>query len=207
MYTHDHPSNTMGTESTAGDEFQPDAPQKVTISFHDRVFVFDGVPPQELQIALLILGGYKFDSNTIVIGSPPEYKSNCPKRQEIINRYRCKRQRRCFEKRIRYNVRQEVALRMQRKRGQFASRNSEEASMAHTLSEEEDHGEQIACTNCGIISNDTPMMRRGPTGPGTLCNACGIIWANKGVMRDVSKKRRLNHNFPAYQKAYYDNEN
>ncbi|KAF8377397.1 hypothetical protein HHK36_030774 [Tetracentron sinense] len=23
------------------------------------------------------------------------------------------------------------------------------------------------------------MMRRGPAGPRTLCNACGLMWANK----------------------------
>lgn len=31
------------------------------------------------------------------------------------------------------------------------------------------------------------MMRRGPDGPRTLCNACGLMWANKGTLRDLSK--------------------
>ncbi|KAK9733813.1 hypothetical protein RND81_04G094100 [Saponaria officinalis] len=35
------------------------------------------------------------------------------------------------------------------------------------------------------------MMRRGPHGPRTLCNACGLFWANKGVLRDLSKKHEL----------------
>ena len=35
------------------------------------------------------------------------------------------------------------------------------------------------CTHCGISSKSTPMMRRGPAGPRTLCNACGLKWANK----------------------------
>lgn len=35
------------------------------------------------------------------------------------------------------------------------------------------------CTHCGTSSNSTPMMRRGPAGPRTLCNACGLKWANK----------------------------
>lgn len=35
------------------------------------------------------------------------------------------------------------------------------------------------CTNCGIGEKATPMMRRGPHGPGTLCNACGLQWASK----------------------------
>ncbi|XP_021770645.1 GATA transcription factor 18-like isoform X2 [Chenopodium quinoa] len=35
------------------------------------------------------------------------------------------------------------------------------------------------CQHCGISENDTPAMRRGPAGPRTLCNACGLMWANK----------------------------
>lgn len=30
-------------------------------------------------------------------------------------------------------------------------------------------------------------MRRGPSGPRTLCNACGLMWANKGMFRDITK--------------------
>ncbi|CAJ1974044.1 unnamed protein product [Sphenostylis stenocarpa] len=33
-------------------------------------------------------------------------------------------------------------------------------------------------------------MRRGPAGPRTLCNACGLMWANKGTLRDLSKGGR-----------------
>lgn len=38
------------------------------------------------------------------------------------------------------------------------------------------------CTHCGTSSKTTPMMRRGPAGPRTLCNACGLKWANKVYM-------------------------
>ncbi|XP_020250033.1 protein FAR1-RELATED SEQUENCE 5-like [Asparagus officinalis] len=38
------------------------------------------------------------------------------------------------------------------------------------------------CLRCGISANSTPHMRRGPEGPRTLCNACGIAWT-KGKMR------------------------
>lgn len=38
------------------------------------------------------------------------------------------------------------------------------------------------CRHCGISSKSTPMMRRGPDGPRTLCNACGLKWANKVIM-------------------------
>ncbi|KAH9300498.1 hypothetical protein KI387_012081, partial [Taxus chinensis] len=43
------------------------------------------------------------------------------------------------------------------------------------------------CLHCAIGEGSTPMMRRGPSGPRTLCNACGLVWANKGVLRDLSK--------------------
>ncbi|MCH84406.1 GATA transcription factor 24-like, partial [Trifolium medium] len=36
----------------------------------------------------------------------------------------------------------------------------------------------------------TPAMRRGPAGPRTLCNACGLMWANKGTLRDLRKGGR-----------------
>lgn len=35
------------------------------------------------------------------------------------------------------------------------------------------------CQHCGVSENSTPAMRRGPEGPRTLCNACGLMWANK----------------------------
>ncbi|KAM0874653.1 hypothetical protein ACQ4PT_037331 [Festuca glaucescens] len=35
----------------------------------------------------------------------------------------------------------------------------------------------------------TPAMRRGPAGPRTLCNACGLMWANKGTLRSCSKAK------------------
>ncbi|KAG6489396.1 hypothetical protein ZIOFF_050665 [Zingiber officinale] len=46
------------------------------------------------------------------------------------------------------------------------------------------------CLRCGINANATPHMRRGPDGPRTLCNACGIAWT-KGKMR-----RMINSNGP-----------
>jgi hypothetical protein len=40
-----------------------------------------------------------------------------------------------------------------------------------------------SCTHCGTSSKSTPMMRRGPSGPRSLCNACGLYWANRvGVL-------------------------
>nr|CAB3471314.1 unnamed protein product [Digitaria exilis] len=45
----------------------------------------------------------------------------------------------------------------------------------------------LRCHHCGTSATATPMMRRGPDGPRTLCNACGLMWANKGLLRDLSK--------------------
>lgn len=44
--------------------------------------------------------------------------------------------------------------------------------------------EEYVCTDCGTL--DSPEWRKGPSGPKTLCNACGLRWAKK------EKKR--NHN-------------
>jgi len=47
------------------------------------------------------------------------------------------------------------------------------------------HGDDlIQCEHCG--STNTPLWRSGPSGPKSLCNACGLRWA-KGTLRVVSK--------------------
>ncbi|KAJ4298946.1 white collar 2 type of transcription factor [Kalmusia sp. IMI 367209] len=47
-------------------------------------------------------------------------------------------------------------------------------------------GKQYMCTSCNTV--DSPEWRRGPTGPKTLCNACGLRWSKeKKKKRDVSK--------------------
>ena len=42
-----------------------------------------------------------------------------------------------------------------------------------------------ACSNCGCTSHATPLMRRGPNGVRSLCNACGLWFARRGTMRPV----------------------
>ncbi|KAF9081045.1 hypothetical protein BGX23_001371 [Mortierella sp. AD031] len=50
------------------------------------------------------------------------------------------------------------------------------------VDQEPDHAEeelalnphQLRCTSCNIVK--TPEWRKGPLGPRTLCNACGLIW-------------------------------
>ncbi|KAK6539288.1 blue light receptor [Orbilia ellipsospora] len=41
---------------------------------------------------------------------------------------------------------------------------------------------EYVCTDCGTL--DSPEWRKGPTGPKTLCNACGLRWAKKEKKRN-----------------------
>lgn len=174
-----------------------DAMNQLTLSFRGQVYVFDAVTPEKVQEVLLLLGSSELFSgaNAMYMASQNrsgtvDFPGRCsqPQREASLSRFRQKRKARCFDKKIRYDVRQEVALRMQRKKGQFTStKNSEDAYGVH---EQGQNGspDEIVCTHCGIRSHSTPMMRRGPAGPRTLCNACGLFWANKGTLRDLSKK-------------------
>ncbi|KAK9723375.1 hypothetical protein K7432_001984 [Basidiobolus ranarum] len=42
------------------------------------------------------------------------------------------------------------------------------------------------CGYCGCKS--TPMWRRGPAGPGTLCNACGVKWKHGKILQEQPVK-------------------
>ncbi|KAF9927921.1 hypothetical protein FBU30_002759 [Linnemannia zychae] len=43
---------------------------------------------------------------------------------------------------------------------------------------------------CGYCScTTTPMWRRGPHGPSTLCNACGVKWKHGKIMQDVTESQ------------------
>ncbi|PHH87105.1 hypothetical protein CDD83_9315 [Cordyceps sp. RAO-2017] len=42
--------------------------------------------------------------------------------------------------------------------------------------------EEYVCTDCGTL--DSPEWRKGPSGPKTLCNACGLRWAKKEKKRN-----------------------
>lgn len=169
---------------------------QLTLSYCGQVYVFDNVTTDKVQKVFLHLGGCEFpvgeQGAELAYQNQRDfnYLGRCgdPRRAASLNRFRQKRKARCFEKKIRYNVRQEVALRMNRKKGQFVtSQNSKESGNA---GEDKIPVTTIVCRcgHCGICSKDTPMMRRGPAGPGTLCNACGLFWANRGTMRDLSKK-------------------
>ncbi|KAI7727972.1 hypothetical protein M8C21_002817, partial [Ambrosia artemisiifolia] len=172
---------------------------QLTLSFQGEVYVFDAVSPEKVQAVLLLLGGYEVPTGAPTLGVPPQSqralsefpaRSSQPQRAASLSRFREKRKERCFDKKIRYTVRKEVALRMQRKKGQFTSSKavSDEAGSATSdWNGGPGPDEETICRHCGISSKSTPMMRRGPSGPRTLCNACGLKWANKGVLRDLNK--------------------
>ncbi|GJM97554.1 hypothetical protein PR202_ga14489 [Eleusine coracana subsp. coracana] len=90
-----------------------------------------------------------------------------------------------------------LTVRMQRNRGQFTSSKPKPDEIAAELTTADGSPNWGAlegrppsaaeCHHCGISAAATPMMRRGPDGPRTLCNACGLMWANKGLLRDLSK--------------------
>ncbi|KAF5462019.1 hypothetical protein F2P56_018063 [Juglans regia] len=177
-----------------------DGTSQLTLSFRGQVYVFDSVTPDKVQAVLLLLGGCELSSGPQAEmlpqnqrGGVMEYPVKCsqPQRAASLNRFRQKRKERCFDKKVRYSVRQEVALRMQRNKGQFtSSKKSEGAYNWGALQEsgQDDNPQEASCTHCGISSKSTPMMRRGPAGPRSLCNACGLFWANRGALRDLSKK-------------------
>lgn len=174
---------TEGSVAT-GDQSQPpnssNAPCQATLSFGGRVFVFDNVPYDKVNFAFLILGGYEFNHGTSTTKKRdvPRTSSNDPKRQEILDRYLEKKTRRCFDKKIRYNVRREIALKTHREGGQFVGKKVKKRPKKVAI-------ESSKCTNCGVDANETPLMRKGPNGSRTLCNACGLSWANKGKMRII----------------------
>ncbi|CAN6451113.1 unnamed protein product [Victoria cruziana] len=180
---------------------------QLTLSFQGEVYVFDSVSPEKVQAVLLLLGGREMPPGlpTMSLSGHQHYRGysdvpqrmNYPQRIASLTRFREKRKERNFDKRIRYTVRKEVALRMQRNKGQFTSSkaNPDEASStvqnwdaaAQNWSQDGSEPQEAACRHCGISEKATPMMRRGPAGPRTLCNACGLMWANKGTLRDLSK--------------------
>lgn len=54
--------------------------------------------------------------------------------------------------------------------------------------------DEYVCTDCGTL--DSPEWRKGPSGPKTLCNACGLRWAKKEKKRHASTTQT-----PAHEQA------
>ncbi|XP_068654419.1 GATA transcription factor 24-like isoform X2 [Aristolochia californica] len=180
---------------------------QLMLSFQGEVYVFHAVSPEKVQAVLLLLGGREIppslpstpgaaqhnNSRVAGGGDTGRRSSGIPQRLASLLRFREKRKERCFDKKIRYTVRKEVALRMQRRKGQFASAKQVAEEMAspspswNSSGPQDEPHQATVCHHCGTSEKSTPMMRRGPAGPRTLCNACGLKWANKGVLRDLSK--------------------
>ncbi|XP_062212328.1 GATA transcription factor 19-like isoform X4 [Phragmites australis] len=120
-----------------------------------------------------------------------------------LTRFREKRREKCFDKRIRYSVHKEVAQKMKQRKGQFAGRSDfddggcSSVALASPANGEDDHFRETHCQNCGISSSLTPAMRRGPAGPRSLCNACGLMWANKGTLRSPLNAPKMTLQHPA----------
>ncbi|KAH7567642.1 hypothetical protein ACOSP7_010339 [Xanthoceras sorbifolium] len=192
---------------------------QLTLSFRGQVYVFDAVTPDKVQAVLLLLGGCELSTGSQgmeVIAQNQrgvqDFPGRCtqPQRAASLDRFRQKRKERCFDKKVRYSVRQEVALRMQRNKGQFTSaKKSEGGAFSWGSAQESGQDEnpsETSCTHCGISSKSTPMMRRGPSGPRSLCNACGLFWANRGTLRDLSKKTQEHSLTPVEQGESEANE-
>ncbi|KAF9682465.1 hypothetical protein SADUNF_Sadunf05G0111700 [Salix dunnii] len=194
------PESVYVTAGVAASELgiQPsDCSSQLTLTFRGQVYVFDSVTPDKVQAVLLLLGGCELTPGLEITPQNQrgvmDYPSRCtqPQRAASLSRFRQKRKERCFDKKVRYGVRQEVALRMQRNKGQFTSAKKSEGGYGWDGGQDsglDDSQQETSCTHCGTNSKSTPMMRRGPSGPRSLCNACGLFWANRGTLRDLSKK-------------------
>lgn len=50
--------------------------------------------------------------------------------------------------------------------------------------------DEYVCTDCGTL--DSPEWRKGPSGPKTLCNACGLRWTKKEKRKTSNGARTAN---------------
>lgn len=184
-----------------------DGSSQLTLSYQGQVYVFDAISPEKFHAVLSLLGGCELGNHNDLSSLNPrgvmDYPTRCslPQREASLNRFRQKRNQRNFEKKVRYGVRQEVALRMQRNKGQFTSSKSADGTYncSGQDSGQDDGMAETSCTHCRTSSKSTPMMRRGPSGPRSLCNACGLFWANKGTLRELPKKNQEQFQAPIDQ--------
>lgn len=64
----------------------------------------------------------------------------------------------------------------------------EEGRMLSTFSLNDNRSDQPRCDIC--LTTDTPEWRKGPNGPRTLCNACGLRYSKQVRKTDQPKKER-----------------
>ncbi|KAF7803778.1 GATA transcription factor 19-like [Senna tora] len=184
---------------------------QLKLFYHLEVRGFNqGIIHKTVQAVLLLLGRCEMPNNDPSSDFLPQQNgqnllgineasrgSKLLRRTASLVRFREKRKERCFDKKIRYTCRKEVAQRMLRKNGQFASMKECYNSAAENLDSSnsalcsEPILSERRCQHCGISEKSTPAMRRGPAGPRSLCNACGLMWANKGTLRDLSKAGKI----------------
>ncbi|KAJ6398719.1 hypothetical protein OIU77_019483 [Salix suchowensis] len=114
------PESVYVTTGVAASELgiQPsDCSSQLTLTFRGQVYVFDSVTPDKVQAVLLLLGGCELTPGLEITPQNQrgvmDYPSRCtqPQRAASLSRFRQKRKERCFDKKVRYGVRQEVALR------------------------------------------------------------------------------------------------
>ncbi|XP_039056773.1 GATA transcription factor 18-like isoform X2 [Hibiscus syriacus] len=199
-------SLSHGNGIVGGGVLQPTRTSELTIAFEGEVYVFPAVTPEKVQAVLLLLGGCDASANVarsefllqekVKAVDDSSRGSKLSRRIASLVRFREKRKERCFEKKIRYTCRKEVAHRMHRKNGQFSSfKESNSADGSCDKSDDTPESVVRSCQHCGISEKLTPAMRRGPAGPRTLCNACGLMWANKGTLRVLRKGGGRNTHF------------
>ncbi|XP_074312809.1 GATA transcription factor 28-like [Silene latifolia] len=181
---------------------------ELTIAFEGEVYVFPAVSPDKVHAVLTLLGGR--DASTSVppsdfllqrhnmdnmVPDDPTNDEKVSQRIASLVRFREKRKERCFDKKIRYTCRKEVAQKMHRRNGQFVAERDRYQIAAVNWDPKTGipPPESVPrnCQHCGTSEKSTPAMRRGPAGPRTLCNACGLMWANKGTLRDLTKPLRI----------------
>ncbi|XP_062198335.1 GATA transcription factor 19-like [Phragmites australis] len=172
--------------------------ERLSMVYQGHTYVFDSVPPQKVDTILCLLNGYEIAPQSakpqlthlvqpIVV--PQDFN-----RMAAVTRYREKRKSLLkFDVKADYSIRKEIASRIARRRGKFVSSgtgtdNSVTAAAAHHRQRETTELE--FCANCGESNEVTPMMRRGPDGYRTLCNACGLMWAKTRKIRNLTGPTR-----------------
>ncbi|KAL5977951.1 hypothetical protein ACLOJK_036974 [Asimina triloba] len=111
---------------------------QLTLSFQGEVYVFDSVSADKVQAVLLLLGGREVSAPVVTVTHQNKLSNvpqslNMSQRAASLMRFREKRKERNYGRKVRYTVRKEVALRMHRYKGQFASKTTvEEAERAQS---------------------------------------------------------------------------
>ncbi|CAN6381542.1 unnamed protein product [Urochloa humidicola] len=174
--------------------------ERLSMTYQGKAYVFDSVPPHKVETIFMLLNGYELVPQSakpqlthlvqpIVV--PRDFD-----RTAAVSRYREKRKSTLkFDVKADYSIRREIASRIARRRGKFvASDKISEHSVSASRRQGEDTIDQLEfCANCGESSEVTPMMRRGPNGYRTFCNACGLMWAKTNKIRKLTSPACSGH--------------